>query len=62
MYTRILTDHERRRAKKYLDEDGKRDDLVRKLVYRKKQFDARIRADLALLDELAKKYEKQKTR
>jgi hypothetical protein len=62
MYTRILTDLERRRVKKYLSEDGKRDALIRKLAHRKKAYEPTIRADLALLDELARKYEKQKTR
>jgi hypothetical protein len=62
MYTRILTDLERRRAKKYLNEDGRRDALIRKLILRKRAYEPRIRADLTLLDELAKKYDKQKTR
>ena len=62
MYTRILTDLERRRVKKYLNEDGRRDALIRKLVLRKRAYEPKIRADLALLDELVKKYEQQKTR
>jgi hypothetical protein len=57
MYSRILTYVERKRLRKYLRTDGKRDSTIRIYVWRAKQYRAQIQSDLALLEELIVKYE-----
>jgi hypothetical protein len=62
MRLKILTNFERERVKDYLKKNGKRDDVIRYLVSRMKRHRKAILEDLALLDDLVKTYDKQKTR
>jgi hypothetical protein len=62
MFTRILTDLERRRIKTYLKQDGGREAPIRKLVNRGKTFLPQIEADLVLVKELLSAYEHNKTK
>ena len=62
MFTRILTDLERRRIKAYLKQDGERDLPIRKIVNRGKTYLPQIEADLALVKELLTAYERNKTK
>jgi hypothetical protein len=62
MFTRVLTDLERRRIYEFLEEDGRRDVVIRSLVSRARKHVSTIEADLRLLRELARKYEKAKKR
>jgi hypothetical protein len=62
MFSRILTDLERRRIKTYLKQDGERDDPIRKLVNRGKTYLPQIETDLALVKELLGSYEHNKTK
>ena len=57
MFTRILTDLERRRIKTYLKQDGERDVPIRKLVNRGKTFLPQIESDLVLVKDLLERYE-----
>jgi hypothetical protein len=57
MYSRILTDVERKRVKKYLKTDGRRDSTIRIYVWRAKHYKPQIQSDLTLLEELVTKYE-----
>jgi hypothetical protein len=61
MFTRILTDLERKRIRAYLKQDGKRDEAIRKLVNRGKTYAPQIESDLALVRELLVAYERNKT-
>jgi hypothetical protein len=60
MFTRILTEVERRRIKKYLQSDGERSAPIRMVVLRGKRFMPRIETDLALLKQLIDRYERTK--
>ena len=62
MFTRILTDLERRRIKAYLKQDGERDLAIRKIVNRGKTYLPQIEADLAFVKELLTAYERNKTK
>jgi hypothetical protein len=56
MRSRILTDHERRMLKKYLDADGEKDPLMRSLARYAKQSLAGLRGDLELLERFYQVY------
>jgi hypothetical protein len=60
MFTRILTDLERRRINSYLRQDGKKEAPIRKIANRARSHLPKIRADLELLDRLLAKYEPNK--
>jgi len=62
MFTRILTDVERRHIAKYLKQDGEKEIYVRKLVYGARKNLPTIRTDLALLEKLLEVYEREKTK
>lgn len=62
MFTRLLTDLERRRIAQYLKADGERDKAVQNLVYRTRKYLPTIRQDIDLLEKLVKRYDVQKTR
>jgi hypothetical protein len=62
MFTRILTDIERKHIAKYLRQDGEKEIQVRKVVYGARKNLPTIRADLALLEKLLETYERNKTR
>lgn len=57
-HTRILTDLERKRIRRYLKADGEKDVNIRQLVMRYRKDKEKIRDDLALLDQLLKNYER----
>jgi DeoR/GlpR family transcriptional regulator of sugar metabolism len=56
MFTRILTDLERKRIKSYLKQDGEKEVLIRQLVSRARCQVPTIRSDLDLLEKLLKTY------
>jgi len=62
MFTRVLTENERKKIRAYLKADGKRDNIIRTLVMRGKRYEKTILDDLDLLRRLITEYEKQKTR
>jgi hypothetical protein len=57
MFTRILTEPERKAIGKYLKADGKKEVQVRKAVYRARRYLPQIKADLDLLEKLVAAYE-----
>ena len=61
MFTRILTDVERKRIQKYLKADGEKDVNIRQLAMRCRRHMPQIRADLELLEKLLATYERDKT-
>jgi DNA primase catalytic subunit len=61
MFTRILTDVERRHIAKYLKQDGEKQIYVRKIAYGARKYLPQIRADLELLEKLLETYEREKT-
>jgi hypothetical protein len=62
MFTRVLTDLERRRIREYLRANGERDSAIQNLVYRTRKYVPTIKHDIDLLERLVKKYDTQKTR
>ena len=60
MFTRILTTLERQRIYEFLEEDGRRDVVIRSLIWRTKKHVGRIEADLQLLRQLGRKYQRAK--
>jgi hypothetical protein len=62
MYTRVLTDLERRRINEFLKQDGTRDVVIRSLISRSRRHVGRIEADLLLLRQLGRRYEAAKRR
>jgi hypothetical protein len=60
MFTRVLTEHERRKIKAFLKANGERDVLIRTLIMRTRKYERQIRDDLALLELLRKKYDETK--
>ncbi len=56
MFTRVLTDVERRRIKSYLKADGEKETPVRMIAYRAKRYMPIIRSDLDLLEKLLRTY------
>jgi hypothetical protein len=61
MFTRILTDLERKRLRAYLKADGKKSSVVRSLSSRARRYLPQIEEDLRLLRELLETYERSKT-
>lgn len=59
MRSHILTDHERRILKKYIDADGEKDPLIRSLARYAKQNLEGLRKDLELLEEFYRAYTKR---
>jgi hypothetical protein len=60
MFTRILTEIERKHIAKYLKQDGEKEIQVRKVVYGARKNLPRIQMDLALLEKLLETYDKAK--
>jgi len=60
VFTRILTDVERRHIAKYLKQDGAKEIAVRKVAYGARKHLPRIREDLELLEKLLQTYQKGK--
>jgi len=58
MFTRILTDLERKRIRAYLKADGVKDSAMRKIASRAKEYMPEIRSDLVLLEKLLATYSK----
>ncbi len=56
MFSRILTEAERKRIKSYLKQDGEKEVLIRQLVSRAKRQVPTIRSDLDLLEKLLATY------
>jgi hypothetical protein len=56
MFTRILTDLERKRIKSYLKADGEKDVNIRQLIMRSRRHIPTIRSDLDLLEKLLATY------
>jgi len=61
MFTRILTDVERKRIQKYLKADGEKDVNIRQLAMRCRRHMPQIHADIELLEKLLEVYEGEKT-
>jgi hypothetical protein len=57
MFTRILTDLERRRIRAHIKADGEKASPVTQLATRCRQNLPRIKEDLALIEEFMKHYE-----
>jgi hypothetical protein len=60
MFSRILTDLERRQAKAYLRQDGERTLNIQVLVARGRKYLPQIKTDLDLLEKLVETYEQSK--
>ena len=60
MFTRILTDKERKRIQAYLRADGERTSAIRTILTRGKQFLPRIEQDIVMIRELMERYEAAK--
>ena len=60
MFTRILTELERKRAKAYLKADGEKESVIRALASRARRHLPLIRSDLDLLEKLLVTYQKGK--
>jgi hypothetical protein len=56
LFTRILTDVERRKIKVWLERDGEREVAVRKIAYLGKRDLPRIKSDLTLLERFLATY------
>ena len=56
MFTRILTELERRRIQSYLKQDGEKKSAIRTIATRAKQHMPTIRSDLELLEKLLRAY------
>lgn len=57
MFSRILTEIERKRIKTYLKQDGERDVNIRQLVMRSRRQLSTIKSDLELLERLVAAYD-----
>lgn len=62
MFTRLLTDLERKRVKAYLKADGERTSVVRALASRARRHLPQIEEDLQLLRSLLETYERGRKR
>ena len=62
MFTRILTDLERRQAKAYIKQDGQRTLNIKILALRARKHLPLIRSDLDLLEKLVDTYQRNKTK
>jgi hypothetical protein len=60
LFTRILTENERKSIQKYLRYDGRKEVTVRKVVYGARKHLPTIKADLELLEKLIGTYEIKK--
>jgi len=60
MFTRVLTNLERKRVKAYLRTDGERESVIRALASRTRRHLPQIRQDLELLERLMETYERSK--
>jgi hypothetical protein len=58
MFTRILTEFERKQIRAYLKRDGTKDVVIRMLVSRYRRDKQTIFDDIELLDRLVSTYEK----
>ena len=56
MFTRILTDVERKRIRAYLKNVGRKETPLRMIAYRAKRYLPTIRSDLELLEKLLQAY------
>ena len=57
MFTRILTELERKQARDYIKKDGAKATIIRMMVMRYRRDRQRILDDLTLLDQLLAAYE-----
>jgi hypothetical protein len=62
MFTRVLTNLERKRIREYLRTDGERDKAIQNLVYRARKHLPIIEQDIGLLERLVKNYDMKKTK
>jgi len=62
MFTRVLTELERKRVKAYLKTNGERSSVIRGLASRANKHLAQIEEDTRLLKELLAIYERSKTK
>jgi len=60
LFTRILTELERRQAKAYIKQDGERTVNVRVLTIRAQRYLPRIKEDTELLHQVLDAYEREK--
>jgi len=60
MFTRILTDLERKRIYSYLKADGEKDINIRQLAMRCRRHLSLIKKDVEVLERLMRTYEKTK--
>jgi hypothetical protein len=58
VYTRILTEDERKKIRSYLRTNGKKDATIRKIVSRARRYRGQIMLDLQLLEDIVAHYEK----
>jgi len=56
MFTRILTEVERKHIRAYLKQDGEKEIQIRKVVYGARKHLPTIRSDLELLEKLLATY------
>jgi len=56
MFTRILTDVERKRIRAYLKKDGRKETPLRMIAYRAKRHLPTIHSDVELLEKLLQAY------
>jgi len=62
LFTRILTDVERKKIEVWLKRNGEREVAVRKIAYLGKRDLPQIKSDLALLEKFLIAYENRKSR
>jgi len=62
LFTRLLTDLERKRVRAYLKADGERSSIIRALASRARRYTPQIEEDLRLVKELLETYEYSKAR
>ena len=62
LFTRILTDLERRQAKTYLKQNGEKTVNIQVLVTRARKHLPQIRADVDLLEKVRETYERTKAK
>lgn len=60
MFTRILTDVERKHISRYLKQDGEKQIYIRKIVYGARKNLPAIKQDLELLEKLLAAYDHNK--
>ena len=62
MFSRLLTDLERRQARTYVKQNEERTLNIQVLVSRAKKYMPQIRSDLELLEKVLAAYERDKTK